>query len=287
MQLNCAAVQAQPQSHYDIRLVDPNNRLASDREPVMQNLRAALNDWARYIPNVATLQVEVRILDKTISGRFGGRAESAVWLEYNGEKVLEECTTHKLRTGEDTNGYNPDVIIEVQPEFMRKSYWIDPEPFIRTTPVTIGKIDLVTVFAHEIGHALGLNGRLDRMTGQLPPGQSLSQFDAHIVNRESSEPAFRGDATSAVYGGELPLSLFNVNESNVNFTSKGKSYYASVSKSQNFYHYGRFTKANESPLSLFGLMAGGWPYPDLSRGLRIPVGKLDVAILQDLGVPTK
>jgi hypothetical protein len=280
--------QAQPAGEqYQISVDDPTNALGVDRQLVLANLSAAIDEWTRHIPKIRSLQTEIRVVSNTDSGRFSGRAESAVWYDYNGQRVLEECTTHKLRTGEDTNGSKPDVLIELQPDFMRKSYWIDPKPWQRTMPVPRGKIDLVTVFAHEFGHALGINGRLNRMTGQLPAGASLSQFDSHIVNAQSNEPAFRGAATNAVYGGDLPLTHFNQGETVITFTSRRQTYRASTSKSQNFYHYGRYTKSNESPLSLFGLMAGAWPYPDALQGLRIPVGELDVAILRDLGVPIR
>ncbi len=81
MQFCCVAAQSQPRSQYDIRVSDPKNSLGLDLEPVLQNLRAALDDWTRYIPGMPSLQIEVRVLDKTASGRFGGRAEKAVWLD--------------------------------------------------------------------------------------------------------------------------------------------------------------------------------------------------------------
>ncbi len=285
--LCCSRVEAQYLGRYDVQVTDPSNSLGYDRQLVLENLSAALDDWARYIPNLEKLQIEVNVTPNTRSGRFSGRAQSAVPIHWNGMTVLEECTTNKLRTGVDSNGDKPDVLIELQPDFMRKSYWIDPHPERRTTPVPRGKIDLVTVFAHELGHAFGINGRLDRMTGSLPQDQTLSEFDAHIIYPTSNQPAFRGQKTNAFYGRDLPLTYFSEAGLDIPFQSNGRNYETRVSKSQNYYHYGRYTSPGESPLSLFGLMAGGWPYPDPTQGLRIPVGKLDVAILQDLGVPVR
>ncbi len=145
------------------------------------------------------------------------------------------------------------------------------------------KIDLVTVFAHELGHALGINGRLDRNDWSIASGQSLSQFDAHIVNRETSEPAFRGPATYAVYGGDLPLTIFRQNDMTVDFICKGKKYQAGVSKSQNYYHYGRFTKPNESPLRSLRLDGGRLAISRSLTRFAHSCGKLDVAILKDYG----
>lgn len=153
---------------YTIMIVDTYNRLGSDRPAVESNLRAALDEWGRYIYGLAPLDVEVQVVGRTASGRFSGRSECAVDVDYNGQRVLEEGAPHKLRTGNDPNGAKPDVIIEVEAEFMRRSYWIDPEPRARTTPVPPGKIDLVTVFAHELGHGLGINGRRNLVTGQVP-----------------------------------------------------------------------------------------------------------------------
>ena len=53
-----------------------------------------------------------------------------------------------------------------------------------------------------------------------------------------------------------------------------------------FSHYGRFSHEEpESALSLHGLMAGAWLNPKEESGLRIRVGKIDAAILHDIGVP--
>jgi len=285
--LSATPAHAQQGLGYSIRVIDPNNRLGADGELVKLNLIAAIREWAQYLDRVAALDIEVRVLDHTVSGRFGGRSECGVWCDYNGQKVVEEGAPHKMRTGEDANGAKADVIIDLEPEFMRRSYWIDPEPFQRTTAVPRNKIDLITAFAHELGHAFGINGRRDLMTGEVRAGDSPSLFDAHMIDPTSSTPAFRGPATNALYGADLPLTYFRQSDATISFTSSGRQYRAGISNSQNFYHYGRYTVPNESPLSLFGLMAGGWPYPNPSQGLRIPVGRLDVAILRDLGVPTR
>ncbi len=282
-----APTYSQQGSEYSIAIDDPNNRLGSDRDLVKLNFVAALNDWAQYIDGVSKVDYEIRVLDHTRSGRFGGASASCSTIMYNGQKTIEEGAAHKMRTGEDTNGIKPDVVVDVEPEFMRRSYWMDPEPFQRKLPVPRGKIDLVTAFAHEVGHAYGINGRRNRMTGEMNPNDFPSMFDARMINPVSNAPAFRGPFTNALYGGDLPLTFFSQDSGQISFTSKGREYSASISRSQNYYHYGRYTVPNESPLSLFGLMAGAWPYTDPKYGLRIPVGRLDVAILRDLGVPTR
>lgn len=85
----------------------------------------------------------------------------------------------------------------------------------------------------------------------------------------------------------LPLTFLVEHNEPKSFTYKGRQINAGCSASQNLYHYGRYTLPSENPLSLFGLMAGAWPWPKPLEGLRIPVGQLDVAIMKDLGIPTR
>jgi hypothetical protein len=146
--------------------------------------------------------------------------------------------------------------------------------------------DLVTVFAHELGHAFGFNGWTDRSLGAWPNLKYISLYDEFIQkNSMDGLPEFIGKNASRIYGGALPIFLVHGT-----FTQKiihGNHIFSClISDTQNVSHYGRFDKfADENDLSFFGLMAGVWVNRERTNGLRIRVGRLDAAVLADLGVP--
>ncbi|WII73402.1 hypothetical protein QJS83_05905 [Bdellovibrio sp. 22V] len=172
--------------------------------------------------------------------------------------------------------------------FMRQAYWIDPQPETRTLPVPVGKVDLVTVFAHELGHGLGFNGFLERSTGAVPAHNGISVFDSLMYETNlSGSPVFTGAKTLTAYGSKLPVTFFTFPDSRTNtYSIAGVNYIATLHPSQNLTHYGRYTASNESAKSLQGLMGGAWLFR-ADQGLRIRVSNLDAAVLCDMGVPCR
>jgi hypothetical protein len=148
---------------YTVSVVDPENALGADRAAVLANFDAALADWGKFIDSRAHLVIRIEVKKNTGgAGRFSGRSISNIpHHEERGLRVLEEGATYKLRTGRSVRTGEPDLAIEIQPMLLRQSYWIDPHPTLRNDPVPKGKVDLVTVFAHELGHAFGINGWID------------------------------------------------------------------------------------------------------------------------------
>lgn len=279
-----------PRLEATVEVVDPQSLLGKDRSAVLANLDAALSDWARFIDTTARLNIRVEVTSHTGgAGRFTGRSiANRFHHEEGGFRVAEEGATYKLRTGQAIKEGDPDLVMEIQPELMRASYWIDPHPDRRTDRVPPGKTDLVTVFAHELGHAFGINGWIDLTTGNLPANKYISQYDLLMLQGSTSgTPTFVGPETVKVYGGPLPITFFSGTRS-ATLKHGGRTYTASMSDSQNFRHYGRFAPdSKESDPSFFGLMAGVWVNPKPNQGTRIRVGALDAAILGDLGVPLR
>ena len=114
----------------------------------------------------------------------------------------------------------------------------------------------MSFFLHELGHALGFNGRGDGNTG-IVSGQFMSTYDT-LVATSGGFPVFTGANAVAAYGGPVPLSTGIVNS---------------------YVHYGRVTADG---LDL-GLMEGSTYAPS---GVRWYVDVLDLAFFRDMGLTT-
>ena len=209
--------------------------------------------------------------------------------DQNGFHVFEKSGPYKLRTGNSVDIGKPDVQIVLLPSYLLKNYWIDPNPVQRTDLVPPGKIDLVTVLAHELGHGFGFEGYLNLATGRPSPDNGISTYDELISMGQEGTPTFSGDFSVGLYGGAVPITFFQASNNSVSLMQDGKKYLVSQSPSQNIYHLGRFSPGGrESDLSFFSLMAGCWESQAASSniGWRIFVNSLDAAVLEDLGVPS-
>lgn len=284
-----ASIDLLPRSlNYSVEISDPEKLLLpSERSLLLANLDAAIKDWERYIYGKTSLRIELRIASKTTGGRFDAASRTYVFLKKeNGLNVYEELAAYKLRTGLDPDPKLCDLYININLPFMRQHYWLDPKPNERTIPVPKDKTDVVTAFAHELGHTFGINGILNRDTGKIESHKNVSNFDLLIVNAASGFPTFNGTISKNQNGANIPLTFFTKDSFGHKFNINGIDYYTSFTRSQNLYHMGRYASDKESFNTLQSLMSGAWLYQN-TEGLRIRVSKLDAAILGDLGIPLK
>lgn len=138
---------------------------------------AAANQWDRHLLGEATLEVQVSV----------GPLPGGVIAEVTGVEAVarpnglyQPTTAIELLTGQDPNGSRPDILINV-----------DPTKLANTDPVT--------VFTHELGHALAFVGWLGN------GGALATPYDAGIQGFGTSELAFTGAAVQAIHGGPVPL----------------------------------------------------------------------------------
>jgi hypothetical protein len=146
-------------------------------DSIRQAVETAGTAWASHLVSTATLEVLVTV--EPLTGTRIAEASSAVlWAEKDGDPYQQGATVELLGLG-DPNGSAPDILISLDP--------------VRSVGV-----DLVTVFEHEIGHALAFQG--------FGPGApERTAFDALVVDGH-----FVGAAAEALYGGPVPLNGFHI-----------------------------------------------------------------------------
>ncbi|MEW5685746.1 MAG: calcium-binding protein [Pseudomonadota bacterium] len=203
---------------------------------------------------VGELEILLRITPE-FGGRASGRSPEAVAVGRlpDGRTLAEAGAAYELRTGSDPNGATCDIELTLDPEYLRKFIWIDPDPATRSVKVPTDKFDAVSLFLHELGHGFGFNGYGDE-AGHVAGG-FLTTYDAQ-VQFQSGYPVFTGAEAAKVYGRAVPLSPGDIN---------------------NYTHYGR---VEADGLNL-GVMEGATYSP---AGFRWYLDKLDLAFLRDLGL---
>ena len=114
---------------------------------VLQSIQAAANLWARSIQGSGTIQIGVEV--ESLEGNTiatGGTGFTRV------DGLYVPNTITEIRTGTDPNGSEPDINISVGSDYNDRLFY----DATSTQTVPSGRIDAVSVFAHEIGHGLGI-----------------------------------------------------------------------------------------------------------------------------------
>jgi hypothetical protein len=146
----------------------------------------------------------------------------------------------------------------ISANYLLKHLWFDPHPQSRTLPIPPGeKVDALSVFLHEIFHALAFNGWLDSKTGLSKSiNNARSVYDKHVMAHEG-QLFFNGPRAREVYGGPVPLNI------------------------RNYKHYGNKTGPGAD-------LAGQLMFGEFYRfRYRFSVSLLDLAILEDCGLKIK
>lgn len=234
-----------------VEIVDDNHQITGLYDQIVAHVGAALTDWGRYIVGSGNIDVEVKVTDSVVRSAGASRA-SAFIRDKNGIAVYGAGTAYKINNGVDVNGSAPDIEILLNPNYVRDELWFDPDPLSRLALVPGNKTDAVSVFLHEVGHAIAFNGWGRSTDGHLP-GAYASTWD---INTEFDGTGlyFTGDNAQAVYGGVVPVTFGNN------------------------YHIGN--GMGEGSDLLGDVMNGVVFY----RGQRYDVSQLDIAMAKDMGV---
>lgn len=240
---------------------DPGASYAGFYTDIERNALAAGDAWLASFADFGTeTQLTVSIGFSPVS-TANGRSAAAAWVGpgAGGIALYEQGAAHELRTGIDVNGAAPDIEINLGINgYLQNELWFDPDPGLRLAVVPFDRTDAMSVFLHEYGHAFGFNGWRDATTGALP-GAYASTFDALLQPAQGLGAGalwLTSPAAMAQYGGPVPLTVGN------------------------YAHLGNRVSGLGTDL-LPDLMNGVVFY----RGTRYAISALDLAVMQDLGLP--
>jgi hypothetical protein len=190
---------------YNVTFVDPSGPYASYYPAITAALQAAGAEWNRHLVGSGNLEVEISMVNIPT---MDGASISTGFVRNNGTRdIFEQGAAYEVRTGIDPNGVDPDIRIRIGTTYITTDLWFDPNPQTRNTPIPANKIDAISVFIHELGHAFVFNGWMNGTTGQLPPTY-MSTMDEQS-SFDGSNLFFNGTGATGRYGGPVPLTYGN------------------------------------------------------------------------------
>ena len=255
---------------YNVTIDDPNNLLAGYDDLLRSTVIEAGNDWSKYLSiRPGTTNINVDISANTSIPRATGASVTSnlVSILPDGTRVYEQRMGELYRTGLAPFGSQPDAIVSISPDYLKNEL-----SFAAVTPSN--RTDALSVFRHELGHAIGINGFLNLASGAAPSdsvGKYESTYDQYIVFASDGTPLFTGTAAEQIYG-----DLFNGGlAAPVPLTVLGGS--------QALYHIGNGDITTMScPTN--GLLSDLMNGVVFCRGQRYEISQLDLAILNDTGL---
>ena len=186
--------------------------LASDYssylDEVTAGIQAAAADWGSKIVSSGVMSLQVNITDDpSVPRANGGSAYTTFVGTDGGLSVWQQGALTAITTG-STAGGGFDAIINIGVNYLVNELWFDPDPVSRVAVVPLDRTDAQSVFLHEFGHILFMNGWRHWLTGELP-GDYGSTFDQHVTT-DGSTFYFDGERANALYGGPVPLTSGNI-----------------------------------------------------------------------------
>jgi hypothetical protein len=238
------------------------------KEPLIRNhILCAARTWTDLVDaKPCSIEIVFHIED-VVDGdaKKLGHGKSVVSHAFEGERkddklVSEQGLAAELRTGKDPNGDAPDVDICFQTAYVLREFWWDPDPATRKHSVPSDKLDAQSAILHELGHALAFNGWRDHETGKLE-GTHMSTYD-RWVECDGRDFWFKGPAALKAHGKPVLLA-HTVN---------------------NYHHVGEERDDVKRERVLQDDVMTGYHF---QWGKHYVVGPIDVAILEDCGIPLK
>lgn len=242
----------------------------SDVDLARQLTLKAAENWGQYIDSDATITIQLRlgttepVFGNTVDGlAFSTSLEHVFLRNENGQEIVEPGATFELRTGVDPNGNEADIVITLNPNSLA-TLSLDPTPETSGDVGmlgTVGQVDFMALIMHELGHSLGMTAFV--LGPDLGAASRISTFDL-LSEDQAGGRFFIGENAVDTLGAPVPV------------TTNG--------------HIGLPIDAVTDPFSL--------PDTDASKTFRFDVfrdtvytqfrpfvSSLDIAIMQDLGVP--
>lgn len=240
---------------FSVMFGDPQRVLEDHHDRIESHALAAAEDWGEVLDSQA--EIEIIIRPSSMIPRASGRSVTSAFVRnQDGLEIYEQGAGAEIRTGSDPNGASPDIELTFNVDYLRNELWFDPDPEARIASPDPNRTDAMSVFLHELGHALAYNGWRDGVTGELS-GRFASTFDI-LIEREGAHWFFIGPTSRSVWGEPLAITEGNAN------------------------HLG-----NSAPDFGERLIPGLMNGVVFVRGARYWITALDLAVLRDVGLPVR
>ena len=194
---------------FPVSINDPGNQYIAFHPHVRLAVQKAGALWAEVFECPVPVAIEVEVtLGANVARATGASATSSFLWNDGVRDIWEQGAAAEIRTGIDPNGAEPDILIEVGPNYLQNEMWFDPVPNQRLVPVPPTQTDAISVFLHELGHAIVFNGWIDWATG-LRPATYQSYFDT-LTESPTGAYRFAGPRAVHLYRANLPLTSGNI-----------------------------------------------------------------------------
>lgn len=236
---------------FDIQ--NPGGATAAEITQVSTILQVAWEAWALALGTELSPNIRVNLVLGTLAqprAALTGNSYSTIFTTADNRIVSEAGFNTELRTGVSTNGSVADFEISIDLNYFRNTLFWDPTP-LTANDIPSSRTDALGVMMHEIGHALGFAGYGPNATHNF---QRIYDFRSQVSDGVSY---YSGPNTLIAYGGPLPMTVGNPG------------------------HYGN-RPGPGAELAPNGLMNG----VAAPNGYRWQISALDLAFLEDQGVPT-
>lgn len=268
------------------------------RATITQHVQAAGARWVRDLAISGPRSIEIEIaLDPGINTANGGSLTTGFVGRIGERDLFEQGVAFELRTGTDPNGATVDARFTFGTSYLANELWFDPNPVARSAAVPVDRTDAFSVILHEFGHAIAYNGFANLATG-VPPPTFFSPFDRWMI--PGSPVLFDGPVSVAVWGSRPDLTFNNL--FHWGNAAPGKALQRPVQRQEVRWDDGRpvpgdacpgVESVDAPPSSDAPGAKGGAPslIDELMngvvffRGRRYDIGALDLALLEDVGLP--
>ncbi len=237
---------------------DPTGALA--RVPLLNaTINAAIAYLERYVVFKGTLDILI-IAEATATGRFAGTGSTSYVGNSNGINIWESSMIAESRNGIDPYPTTPDFTIFIDPQssYLDRLWWDPNISTDLTGRVPNNFTDAFTVVVHELIHGMGITGWRSPETGLLPADYE-SVWDSLIVINDN-KAMFTGAVTQALLGQPVEVRLGG---------------------SQGAFHLGNGPDPDASLIPW--VEASNFNSYYYFNGERYTIGRLELAILQDIG----
>ncbi|UTW56214.1 calcium-binding protein [Kordiimonas sp. SCSIO 12610] len=214
--------------------------------------------WARYLDPVTdvTLTIDFGFIDEE-GGTLAeaGSSFGRIGTTDDGEPLFQIATITELATGVDPFS-TADITLSFNLANLDDIYFDPDITTVDDLPSNLN--DGFSILLHEIGHGLGFLGFIDTPADLDDPDNVISVYD-QLVRFDGNIPFFTGANARASFGGDVPLTpddpshLGNPNDPNDPLTGPG----------------------------------GDILQPFAVRGVRESISSLNIAVLQDVGIPVR